>query len=392
MNKDTIELLSRLFTPTGTLIAAIAIGLFTALYTAVIKFFFDKRLKISESSHQRELIELREKLAGETQLLLQNLQAESNRRLKQLEADLTEKTQRELQKSQFDLTEEQSRKQSRLDYEYEARKRLYHECEPLIFELLEFSENACDRIRGIARTARQGNLPAWLSDDKYYMASTMYYLLAPVAVYKLMRRRLTTVDMRLDRNIAVHYQLAKQVAWSFVDDFSFARDFKDHLLGYDPHTREWETLRFVDETKYWSQGFPYGRLDNAVESMIIHDPNGELRIRSFGDFESELHNAGSAVDKTFFIVRDVFTNFHPSRRPVLWRMLLAQAHIYTAIVRYHRNDSSVGDLVITPIPADERQPFHWTKPQDKTELERVEEPFTVAEAYLSKNIPALWVK
>ena len=80
------------------------------------------------------------------------------------------------------LTETQTKKKARLDYEYEARKRLYHECEPLVFELLEFAENAGDRIRGLARTARQGDLPNWLSANEYYVASTMYYLLAPSAV------------------------------------------------------------------------------------------------------------------------------------------------------------------------------------------------------------------
>lgn len=278
------------------------------------------------------------------------MQTKSNTTLKQLEAELTKTTQGELQRSQAVLTEQQSAKQSRLDYEYEARKRLYHECEPLIFELLEFAENAADRIRGLARTARQGDLPDWLADDSYYMASTLFYLLAPVAVYKLMRRRLTAIDMTLDQNIARHYRLAKHVAWSFADDFAFAWGLHVHELKYDPNNPDWINLRRGNQAEFWRQGLPYGRLDNAVESLIIrdHEPDGPLRIRSFGEFESALHEPGSVSD-SFVRVRDIFTNFHPANRPVLWRMLVAQAHIYVAIVRFHQQKDSDARLVVTPI-------------------------------------------
>jgi hypothetical protein len=209
--KDLVDLLLRLFTPAGALVMVVILGVFTTLYSAIIKFVFEKRLKKFENQHAIELARFQGQLATENQERVESLKAENSKTLKELEAGLTRKTQAELQKSQAVLTEEQAQRQSRRDYEYEARKRLYHECEPLIFEFLESSQNAFDRIHGLARSARHGNLPSWLSRDGYYMASTMYYLLAPVAVYKLMRRRLTVVDLTLDHNIATHYRLAKQL-------------------------------------------------------------------------------------------------------------------------------------------------------------------------------------
>lgn len=126
MNKELIDLLSSLFTPAGALAAVIVLGLVTALYTALFKFLFDKRLKALEASHAVELARLQGRLAGENQAMLQSLQDRNNKALKELESELTKRTQTELQKSQAALTEAQAQRQSRRDYEYEARKRLYH--------------------------------------------------------------------------------------------------------------------------------------------------------------------------------------------------------------------------------------------------------------------------
>jgi hypothetical protein len=390
MDKE-IELLSKLFTPRDALIVLIVIALFTALYTAAIKFFFERQLKGVDERHKRELANLQAQLSRDSQVLIQNLQSESNATLKRLEAELNQKTQMALQASQAIVSEEQARKQSRLDYEYEARKRLYHECEPLIFELLEFSENAADRIRSLARTARQGNLPAWLAEGEYYSASTMYYLLAPIAVYKLMRRRLTVIDLTLDTNIATHYTLAKQLAWTFTEDFSLAWGLNVHPLEYDPHNPEWKTLRGVDEAKHWRQGLPYGRLDNAVEAMIVrdHEPDGSLRLRSFGEFETALHKADSVVCETFTIVRDIFTGFHPAKRPVLWRILIAQAHIYSSIVEFHR-DHAVDVLLIHGIASTDRQQYYWERMPNESSRMKMEEPFTIADAYFRRTLRSLW--
>jgi hypothetical protein len=374
--KDIIELLSRLFSPQGVLVAVVILGIFTALYTAAIKFLFERRLKKVGQQHAVELA---------------RLQGELSEKLKKLEDELARETQRKLQESAAVLTEAQAKKQARLDYEYEARKRLYHECEPLVFELLEFAENAGDRIRGLARTARQGDLPDWLSVNDYYIASTMYYLLAPVAVFKLMRRRLTIVDMTLDQNIATQYQLAKQIAWSFADDFDFAWGLKVCVLKYKPNDPEWKILRFQDEAQYWRQGLPYGHLDNAVESLIvrIHEPAGDLRIMSFGEFESALHKSGSTVGQAFTIVQDIFTSFHRATRPVLWRMLVTQTHIYSAILRFHRVDTT-DTLTVRPIPLEDRNRYYWKREPTEVERQKMEEPFTVAEAYLRRNLPALF--
>ncbi len=295
-----------------------------------------------------------------------------------------------LKEKQARLDYELKKKQSRLEYENEARKRLYSEFEPLIFELLETAAEALARIRSLAWAARDGDLPQWLSmsRNQYYCASTMYYLLAPVAVYKLMRRRLTVIDMNMDQNIARRYQIAKQLATSFSHPFDFAR-----RLDYEPHNEDWKTLRIEDQAKYWQQGVSSGRVDAAAESLIVrdHEPDGALRIRSIGDFESEFVKPGSVVAKAFAIVWDVFNGFHPATRPVLWRMLVTQAHIYGSIIQFHKESGADRNLTVTPMAKEEdRESLYWKKSPSADEQKAMSDAFTVAETYLAENIATLW--
>jgi hypothetical protein len=208
----------------------------------------------------------------------------------------------------------------------------------------------------------------------------------------LIQRRLTIVDLALDRNIDRHYQLAKHLAWSFTADFEFAWGLEVLRLPYDPNHKDWEVLRKKEEATYWRQGLPIGRFDTAVESLIIRDldPDGHQRLMSFGEFETELHKPGSTVYGTFAIVRDMITCFHPQKRPVAWRMLITQAHIYESIVRFHKDNQSNGELVVVSIPEEDRKPFYWRREPNDTEQQQLDEPFSVAEAYLQKWVGKLF--
>ena len=353
------DLIAHLFEPKTAALILIALGVFTALYTAAIKSFFDKKLKSFElrikSLNDKELVQIQNQnllhlkgveaqLSASAQVLIQNMQATQNQKLKELDAQLTRTTQAE---------------QAQRDYEYEARKHLYQECKPLIFQFVELAEDALYQIYSLARSARHGNLPEWLkSRDEYYIASTMYRLLAPLAIYKLICRRLTTVDLTLDNEIDVHYQLAKHLNWSFTADFDLAWGLGVHPLDYDPNNPGWLTLRQQNPRAYWRQGLPVGRCDNAVEAIIIHDPVAtEQRVMSFGEFESALHKVDSAVASAFAIVSDIFLEFDPENRPILWRALVTQAHIYDFIVRFHRDNAPQNELAVRPILDSDRIPL-----------------------------------
>ena len=55
---------------------------------------------------------------------------------------------------------------ARREYEYEAKKRLYQEYEPLLFQFNELADDALRRIIALAREAKGGNLDVpktWLA-------------------------------------------------------------------------------------------------------------------------------------------------------------------------------------------------------------------------------------
>src|SRR5262249_21509942 len=75
-----------------------------------------------------------------------------------ISAVIARKNQRDFEVLRAELDEEKKEKDALRDYWYEARKRLYHECEPLLFLLAEVSETARGRIYGLARRAQDGKL------------------------------------------------------------------------------------------------------------------------------------------------------------------------------------------------------------------------------------------
>ncbi len=68
----------------------------------------------------------------------------------------TLRTQKNLAHLNDQLQEQHAERNARRDYEYEAKKRLYTECEPIVFEAMELADNFRLRVISIARGARQG--------------------------------------------------------------------------------------------------------------------------------------------------------------------------------------------------------------------------------------------
>ncbi len=273
-------------------------------------------------------------------------------------------------------------------YEFEARKRLYEECAPLLFQLSEHSERALGRIYGLARTAAAGNLDpgaSWLSRG-YYSSSTYYRLIAPLSVGRLLRRRLTHLDLSIDADVLWQYTVVRVLMDSFTDDFELAGRGEpavplEDRLEYQPHAEGASELRARDPRRYWQQGVPRGILDDAVTSLVVDDD----RILDYLEFQAALADGSSTVRRAFDRIGYLFRDFHPRTRPVLWRILVAQAGLYEAILRAPRHGGPDGETLRDVTRVDTAR-LDWRAPSsDPADRGEVDQAIRVGLAYAQQR-------
>ena len=294
-----------------------------------------------------------------------------------------------------ELSDLNAEKKARRDYEYDARKRLYSECEPLLFELYQLSLGGMKRVGSLARTAREGNLTndsnSWLANDGYYMLSTIYKLFAPLALVKIIQRRITLVDLSLDSRIKRQYLLANNLYQTFSSDFKLAG--QQPRILYDPDysraSADYAQRAQEEPHIYKRQGLPVGLLDTVVDALIVLDSKDQPRCLSYGEFETKYQDKSSEVYKKFENVVGIFLNFHPATRPVLWRILITQLHLNKAILAESEMDFEPHHAphAFIKIPTKDRlDRYNWRSKDSKVPDSDLEQPFDVAEKFLNKRL------
>ena len=262
----------------------------------------------------------------------------SQRRLEKQKAEL----QTQIEEVKAKLADQTSAEAARRAYEYEARKRLYAEVEPLFFKLYEAVEECYYRIASLARTSRQGHLgthaDSWIDQDGYYLRSTAYKLILPAVMFRLIQRRMTFLDLKLDNVLRLRYLLLKNLVHSFVDAFDFAA--LEPRLTYDP---VWEDPTFrSNPAVYRPQGFVVGDLENLLDELVM-DENGTLRALSFGEFEKHLQAAKRADSRLHDLIA-LYRGFAPEDHPVLARMIVGQAGLCSLLMATYKKPLSTADL------------------------------------------------
>jgi hypothetical protein len=300
----------------------------------------------------------------------------------------------DLMMEQWRYEHEQKREEqkARREYELEARKRLYKESEPILFQLHQLCEAADSRISHMPRKVREGwfltkeeylkaiekyeeksptqqkeeeevlmDRFGWLSFPNHYMFTTIYRLLAPMATFKMLQDRLTTVDLELDPLIKTIYLLSKHL---------YYRTFSGESELAEIANIPYET---------YDQGIFLGYLENATEELIQHynEPDKVQRIKSFGEFnknyiieENSTGNNEKKVKPPFDRFYYLFEFFHPKTKPVLWRLLIEQVYLYNAIKEvykikesdnyYDRIEKQKKIKPIRRIPKDQLHNFDYT--------------------------------
>jgi hypothetical protein len=303
--------------------------------------------------------------------------------------------QKDLKRLQADLDEKSKERDARRDYEYEALKRLYFECSPLLFVLTEQANAAFDRIQGLAQTAAQGNLngpTSWLTGRRYryYRLSTEYRLLAPLGTFKLLQHRLTQFDLSLEPEIRLMYGLARQAERAIGDDFELAKSGVTPL-DYEPHSESAQTQIEAQPAVYAQQGVPRGILDNAIESLIVRETGTPPRVMTFLEFENSRQLQDSSTKKAFGRIKYLLANFHPRTRPVFWRVLLATASVYRALSFVaDRNSLNATTLCASQLLASldpDRASFDWREDTNNADDgDAVEQAQAAVKAYLSRSL------
>ena len=380
-------------------LASIIVALISAMiavFTLVVSRWNQKALQKEQadltSKNQKELAHLRNDLTLQSEARLEKVKAElaekTQTRLESLKSELEAKHQREMEVFRAKVGQQGKELDARRDYNYEAHKRLYAECEPLLFQLAETSEHAYHRIFSLARTARQGNLPHWLAGDGYYLRSTMYKLMAPLVVFRLIQERLTFVDLTLDSYIASQYRLLKLLYLSHTDAYDFAELAPQ--LEYRPDADDWEEQRKKKPEKYWRQGLYLGTLDNTIDALVVS--GDKSRCKTFGEFESEFRQTNSETHARFLSLVDILIGFHPRTRPVFWRMLWTQSLIYKKIFASGPADGDSSRLRLSAIsPKLPEGSLDWRQsPQDASDEEVRITPNQIANEYLRTRLPEVF--
>jgi hypothetical protein len=319
---------------------------------------------------------------------------------------LTKKNDVTLEKLKSKLDIEKAEQNARRDYEYEARKRLYEECEPILFQFAELSESALRRIYALTRNAKEGNLGPdryWLATDHYFMISTIYRLLAPMAAFKLLQHRLTNIDLKLDQSINIQYVVAKILYYTFSSSPDLAKI--EPTISYDPDQIGDESRGLTETTKrerkakypeiFWLQGLKVGELDILSETLTVFEKdNDNSRVKSFGEFEQEFFKKDKSAalhgNNIFDVFFTIFSYFHPKTRPVLWRVLITQACLYNAI-RNIRNSEEFNinnfDEFLKLFEIEKvKSKCNWVQSAEEISDEEFNAPYNAAENYLKAQL------
>jgi hypothetical protein len=331
--------------PGAGTVAGAVISVAAAIGTAVLAYQKSRLLESQKNDYQRDLEGLKNQLQ----------QSLESRKL-----DL----QKELEEFKAGIADDTAARNARRGYEYDARKRLYEQVEPLLFQLFEAAEGAFHAVASLARTQRKNKLPEWLGpeEDEYYIRSIIHRLFRPLAIYRLLQRSTTLVDLTLDPTIRLRYSLLKECYLTWTDDFTL-KDLAPTQV-YDPNVDDWEKLRKSSPAVYWRQALVIGDLDRLIDSMTVTE-GSSLRIMNFGEFDT-----AAATDKKFKTVfdfpRDVFEDFSFPTRPVLSRMLLSYACLMHILMTVYAGAkmASADEIDLQAILADflkseESQALNW---------------------------------
>lgn len=249
-----------------------------------------------------------------------------------------EKRDDQLARLNAQLSREAAEESARRSYEYEARKRLYTEIQPLLFQLGELCEGSYNRIVNLqqARVFRLLETP-----DSYVMLSTIHRLVSPLVVIRQIQRRLTAVDLGVDRTVRGQYMVAKEIAVTLTSG--------EQIAEIEPQ------LSYHWKTEAERQHIGVGELEQLITLLTLRDADGTTRWMDYSELESSYRNDQKARE----IINPIqmrLISANPLSKPVLWRTLVVQAYFQWILI------GMAADALSQPAlwePPDAATAFNW---------------------------------
>lgn len=194
-------------------------------------------------------------------------------------------------------------RKARVDYEFNAKRRLYEVVGPLRFQMLMATRDVTRRL------ASHHETPQWnLGVDQYFGRSTMYRLLRPLAIAYLVEQRTSFADFSVDE--------------SGLDLIRFETASYRMLTGRDP-------LPYYDGIDWGSQTQHVFRdnLRQAAACLLDKDSDGRAYVIDYAEFagsypdprdEPRLAPLANIIEKC---------NASLVENPVFWTRLLGYAYV-----------------------------------------------------------------
>jgi hypothetical protein len=235
-------------------------------------------------------------------------------------------------------------------YQFEARKRLYADVRPLLFQIADYSYLGRDRIIRVLKNEINVR-------DK--VGTTSLRIFAPLVLGRELQRRLTSVDLMLDPAVEAQYAVIREM----LTNLHAGRD----IAAVDPRI------------SYRMNGEPRGHLgwahlDRVIELFTIREKDGTTRPLRQAEFDDMLASdqcmetgeklsdqAWETEEKPSYrdkktedkmrVVNDLFGDLPPSSSRVLGRLLLTQLAFMHILIQMQTSGARYIPESVLPVEA-----------------------------------------
>ncbi len=263
----------------------------------------------------------------------------------------------------------------RIDYEFNAYQRIYKECLPHLFTFLRYCEGWPAKFGDIMLHTVNGTIIknhdelvrfGEQNPANYFKINVFFRIFSPLAAFKILEDKLTSVDLNLDKYLSVQYELGRNLLYSFSKDKKIARKMnpdysrRDDIKGQGLRGYQIEKLieffidrrdqmnpsvkSFVHFSEQYISLSQSIRFDSDENKYVRNQVNKSSTLVKNGTVDALSNVQEASVEKFDFVLdefiklNNIFHNFDPAQnKPILWRILFYHLVICDTILKVDRD-------------------------------------------------------